>query len=317
MKRVLIIGAAGQIGSELAGALRERYGNNNVIASDIKVNPDNISTDEGIYRVVDCTDGKAVSDIVKKWDVHIIYHLAAVLSAAAEENPQLAWHINMTGLLNVLQVAREHKCQVFHPSSIGVFGSTTPPNNTPQDTIQRPTTLYGITKVAGELLCDYYFNRFGVDTRGVRYPGIMSHRTLPGGGTTDYAAEIYYAAVRRKKYTCYLSKGTYLDMMYIPDAIRAAIDLMEADSSKLKHRNSYNVTAMSVCPDDIAAEIRTLVPEFAMTYEIDPIRQDIADSWPNSIDDNCAREEWGWQPKYDLQSMTKEMVETLTRRYRK
>ncbi len=314
MKRILVTGAAGQIGSELTRALRERYGSENVIASDIKTEPNNGIGDHGVYQIVDCTDANRVAEVVKQWRVDIIYHLAAILSAVAEENPQLAWHVNMTGLHNILEVAREHKCQVFHPSSIGAFGPATPLRDTPQDTIQRPTTMYGVTKVSGELLCDYYFRRFCVDTRGVRYPGLISHQTLPGGGTTDYAVEIYYGAVYRRQYTCYLRDNTYLDMMYMPDAIRAAIELMEADPSTLIHRNAFNVTAMSVSPRDIVTEIRRIIPEFTMAYEIDGERQQIADSWPNSIDDSAAREQWGWQPEYDLRSTTKDMIRALSQK---
>ena len=312
MSKILVTGAAGQIGSELTGALRKRYGYDNVIASDIKGDPDKNSTGNGIHQIVDCTDARKVTDVVEKYDVGVIYHLAAILSAVAEEDPNLAWHVNMAGLHNVLEAAREHGCQVFHPSSIGAFGPTTPMDNTPQDTIQHPTTMYGVTKVAGELLCDYYFKRFGVDTRGVRFPGLISHQTLPGGGTTDYAVEIYYAAVQRKKYVCYLKKDTRLDMMYMPDAIRAAIELMEADPSRLKHRNAFNITAMSVSPDEIASEIKKVIPKFTVTYEIDSVRQGIADTWPNNVDDSAARKEWGWKPEYNLETMTKDMIEALT-----
>jgi len=314
MEKILVTGALGQIGSDLTMALRGKYGNENVIASDIKTNPDKISLESGTFHIIDCTNINRIADIVKKYKVKIIYHLAAILSAVAEENPQHAWNVNMQGVYNISEVAREYKCRVFIPSSIGVFGSTTPLNNTPQNTIQRPETMYGVTKVAGELLCDYYFRRFGIDIRGVRYPGLISYKTLPGGGTTDYAVEIYYKAIKQKKYTCYLKRGTYLDMMYMPDAIKAAIDIMEANIDQLKHRNAFNVTAMSVAPENIAAEIKKIIPEFFIDYKIDPIRQAIADSWPNNIDDSAAREEWGWQPKYDLQSMTNDMIEKLSQK---
>ena len=231
-----------------------------------------------------------------------------------EAKPQLAWDVNINGLYNVLEVAQEKKCAVFVPSSIGAFGSSTPLDDTPQDTIQRPNTMYGVTKVAGELLCDYYHTRFGVDTRGVRYPGIISNETLPGGGTTDYAVEIFYEAIKNKKYTCNLGAGTFLDMMYMPDAIKAAIDLMEADSGKLKHRNAFNVTAMSFDPEIIAAEIKKMIPEFTMDYKVDPVKQAIADSWPNSMDDSAAKEEWGWKPDYTLPEMTKDMIEVLSKK---
>ncbi|MBL7136838.1 MAG: NAD-dependent epimerase/dehydratase family protein, partial [Candidatus Marinimicrobia bacterium] len=263
---------------------------------------------------MDVTNEIQVAEIVEKFDIKVIYHLAALLSAVAEAKPQLAWDINMNGLYNILEVAREYDCSVFTPSSIGVFGPSTPQNKTPQDTIQRPNTIYGVTKVAGELLCDYYHKRFGVDTRGLRYPGIISYKTLPGGGTTDYAVDIYYEALKNKKYTCFLKKGTYLDMMYMPDAINAAIDLMEADPAKFKHRNAYNITAMSFAPEHICAEIKKHIPEFEMTYDADPVRQAIAESWPNSMDDSAAREEWGWEPKYDLSKMTEDMLKELKKK---
>jgi nucleoside-diphosphate-sugar epimerase len=314
MRKILVTGAAGQIGSELTMALRERYGNENVIATGHKTKPDNALIESGPFYFIDCTEISTVAEVVKKYKVDTIYHLAALLSAVAEEKPQLAWNVNMIGLYNVLEVARMYECSVFTPSSIGAFGPTTPLDKTPQDTIQRPNTMYGVTKVAGELLCDYYFKRFGVDTRGVRYPGIISYKTPPGGGTTDYAVEIYYRAIEHKKYTCYLKKGTYLDMMYMPDALKAAIDLMEASPAKLNHRNAFNVTAMSVAPENIAAEIEKIVPEFTMDFKIDPLRQAIADSWPNSMDDGAAREEWEWQPTYDLVSMTQDMIEKLSQK---
>jgi nucleoside-diphosphate-sugar epimerase len=314
MQKILVTGAAGQIGSELTMALREGYGNQNVIAAGHKKKPDNPLLESGPFHFIDCTEINTVAEMVKKYKVDTIYHLAALLSAVAEEKPQRAWNVNMIGLYNVLEVARTYTCSVFTPSSIGAFGPSTPLDKTPQDTIQRPNTMYGITKVAGELLCDYYFKRFGVDTRGVRYPGITSYKTPPGGGTTDYAVEIYYHAIKRRKYTCYLKKGTYLDMMYMPDALKAAIDLMEASPAKLKHRNAFNVTAMSVAPEDIGAEIKKIIPEFAMDFNIDPLRQAIADSWPNSMDDSAAREEWGWQPEYDLVSMTQDMMGKLSQK---
>ena len=316
MRKILVTGAAGQIGSELTMALRERYGNENVIAAGHKTEPDNGLLESGPFHFIDCREIGTVAEMVKKYKVDTIYHLAALLSAVAEEKPQLAWNVNMIGLYNVLEVARTYQCSVFTPSSIGAFGPTTPLDKTPQDTIQRPNTMYGVTKVAGELLCDYYFKRFGVDTRGVRYPGIVSYKTPPGGGTTDYAVEIYYHAIEHKKYTCYLKKGTYLDMMYMPDAIKAAIDVMEASPAKLNHRNAFNVTAMSVAPENIAAEIQRIIPEFTMDFTIDPLRQAIAESWPNSMDDSAAREEWEWQPEYDLVSMTHDMIEKLSQQLR-
>ena len=312
MRKILVTGAAGQIGSELTMALREKYGNENVIATGHKTKPDRALLESGPFHFIDCADIRTVDEVVRNYKVGTMYHLAAILSAVAEKDPQLAWNVNMIGLYNVLEVARKYECSVFTPSSIGAFGPSTPLNKTPQDTVQRPNTMYGVTKVAGELLCDYYFKRFGVDTRGVRYPGIISYKTLPGGGTTDYAVDIYYQAIKERKYTCYLKKGTYLDMMYMPDALKAAIDLMEANPAKLTHRNAFNVTAMSFAPEDIAAEIKKIIPEFTIDFKIDPLRQAIADSWPNNMDDSAAREEWGWQPEYDLESMTKDMIEKLS-----
>lgn len=312
MERILVTGSVGQIGSELTLALRERYGNENVVAGGRKTQPSEELRNSGPFEIVDCTDIEAVNRVVKKYRIDAIYHLAALLSTVAENNPQLAWQVNVNALVNVLEVAREHNCAVFTPSSIGAFGPTTPTDNTPQDTIQRPTCMYGVTKVSGELLCDYYHEKFGVDTRGLRYPGIISYVTLPGGGTTDYAVQIFYDAIKHRSYTCFLKQGTKLDMMYMPDAIKGAIAIMEADSSKLKHRNAFNVSAMSFAPEDISAEVRKLIPDFTMDYEVDPLRQSIADSWPNSMDDSAAREEWGWQPDYDLPRMCEDMIAKLT-----
>ena len=313
MKRILVTGACGQVGSELTLALRDRYGSDNVIATGHVTRPSEKLLNSGPFHFIDCTDINSVEEIVKEHNTEIIYHLAALLSAKAEANPQLAWDVNINGLYNVLEVAREHKCTVFTPSSIGAFGPTTPLDNTPQDTIQRPNTMYGVTKVAGELLCDYYHHRFGVDTRGVRWPGLISYITPPGGGTTDYAVEIYYEAIKHRKYTnCFIKEGTYMDMMYMPDAIKSAIDIMEADTGKLKHRNAYNVTAMSFAPEHIAGEIKKHIPDFIIEYRVDPVRQAIAESWPNNMDDNAAREEWGWKPEYDLASMTEDMITKLS-----
>ena len=314
MKKFLVTGALGQIGSELILALCERYGAKNVIITDKCPKPKGDFLSGCRFLEMDVTNEKQVAEIVEKFDIKVIYHLAALLSAVAEAKPQLAWDVNMNGLYNILEVAREYDCSVFTPSSIGVFGPSTPQYKTPQDTIQRPNTIYGVTKVAGELLCDYYYKRFVVDTRGLRYPGIISYKTLPGGGTTDYAVEIYYEALKNKKYTCFLKEGTYLDMMYMPDAINAAIDLMEADPAKFKHRNAYNITAMSFAPEHICAEIKKHIPEFEMTYDVDPVRQAIAESWPNSMDDSAAREEWGWEPKYHLSKMTEDMLKELKKK---
>ena len=292
-------------------ALRKVYGNNNVIAGGHVKYPDASLYDPRPFEFVDCLEANRLFEIVKKHGIGRIYHLAAILSAVAEANPSLAWNVNINGLHNVLEVARECGCSVFTPSSIGAFGLSTPLDNTPQDTIQRPWTMYGITKVTGELICDRYFKVYGVDTRGVRYPGIISNITPPGGGTTDYAVEIFYKAIKEKHYTCYLKKGTYLDMMYMPDAIQAAIDLMEADPSRLEHRNAFNVAAMSFEPEQIAAEIRKRIPGFKMDYKIDPVRQAIAESWPNKMDDSIARREWDWYAEYDLAKMTKDMIKVL------
>jgi len=311
MKRILITGALGQIGSELITFLRKRYGQENVIASDIKPIPEETIKQGGIFEHIDCLDAQEIYSVIKKYRIDTIFHLAAVLSAIGEKNPQLAWKVNINGLYNVLEIAREYKCAVFSPSSIAVFGPSTPKDNTPQETIQRPSTIYGLTKVTGELLGDYYYSKYRVDTRGVRFPGIISYATLPGGGTTDYAVEIFYQAVKNKKYTCFLDKDTYLDMMYMPDALKAAVSLMEADPSRLKHRNAYNVTAESFNPEQLAREIKKYIPDFEIYYTVDPMRQEIADSWPNRLDDTAAREDWGWSPDYDLKTMTKDMIEKL------
>jgi len=314
MQRILVTGALGQIGSELVPALRARYGAEAVVASDIRMMPKNDLFATGPFEFVDCTKAKQIQEVVRRHDIDTIYHLAALLSAVAEEKPQVAWDINMGGLYRILEVARQNRCAVFTPSSIGAFGPTTPREKTPQDTIQRPNTMYGVTKVAGELLCDYYHKRFGVDTRGVRYPGIISHTAPPGGGTTDYAVDIFYEAVRHGRYTCFLSAETSLDMMYMPDAVKAAIEVMEADPARLEHRNAFNVTAMQFTPEELAAEIRKHMPGFTIDYRVDPVRQSIADSWPDSLDDSAAREEWGWTPDYTLPVMTADMLENLKKK---
>jgi nucleoside-diphosphate-sugar epimerase len=310
MKKVLITGSLGQIGSELTTKMREIYGSENIIATDIRKTTSDVVT-SGPFEILDVTDQTALFTIAKKHKVDTIIHLAALLSATAEQKPLLAWNLNMGGLVNALEVARELQCQFFTPSSIGAFGPTTPKDWTPQDTIQRPTTMYGVNKVAGELLCDYYHHKFGVDTRGLRFPGLISYVTPPGGGTTDYAVEIYYEAVKHKRYTSYIEKGTYMDMMYMPDALNAVIQLMEADGSKLKHRNSFNVSAMSFDPEQMATEIRKTIPEFVLNYQVDPVRQAIAESWPNHIDSSCAMEEWGFKAEYNLEKMTREMLGKL------
>ncbi len=312
MKNVLIIGATGQIGSELTMKLREAYPGGNVVAGYIKgAEPKGELLESGPSALVDITDASQIADAVERYNIDTIYNLAALLSAVAEARPQLAWKIGVGGLYNTLEVAREKGCAVFTPSSIGSFGPSTPHTKTPQDTVQRPETIYGVTKVTGELLADYYARRFGVDTRSVRFPGLISYTTPPGGGTTDYAVDIYYSAVKGEPFKCPLKPGTFMDMMYMPDALRAAIEIMEADPTRLKHRNSFNIASMSFDPEIIYAKIREYMPEFTMTYELDPLRQAIADSWPDSLDDTCAREEWDWKPEFDLDTMTRDMIKNL------
>ena len=315
MKKVLIIGSTGQIGSELTLELRKRYGNENIVAGYIKgAEPKGILKESGPSELVDVTDAQVISDVVKKHDIDTIYNLAALLSVVAESKPRLAWKIGIDGLWNVLEVARENKCAVFTPSSIGSFGDDTPHDDTPQDTIQRPKTIYGVSKVTTELLSDYYFHKYGVDTRSVRFPGIISYMTLPGGGTTDYAVDIYYNAVRGDKFVCPIAKGTYMDMMYMPDALNAAIMLMEADLTRLVHHNGFNIAAMSFEPEMIYHEIKKHKPDFEMVYDVDPLKEAIATSWPNRMDDSCARKEWDWKPQYDLSSMTVDMLDKLSKK---
>ncbi len=314
MNRILITGATGQIGSELTLALRNAYGNDQVVASGRKHPPSHAISESGPFLYLDVTDHRALTEVVRNHNIDTIFHLASLLSAVAEAHPQLAWQVNMGGLTNVLEVAREQGCAVFFPSSIGAFGPTTPRDHTPQDTLQQPTTIYGITKLSGELLCNYYYRRFGVDCRGVRYPGLISYVTKPGGGTTDYAVEIFHAALRGETYRCFLRPDSRLDMMYMPDAIRAAISLMEADGSSLTHRNGYNITAMNFTPAELAAAIRCHIPDFTMAYHIDPLRQAIADSWPHSMDDSAARREWRWQPHFTMDAMVFDMLTKLRAR---
>ncbi|RLC84528.1 MAG: L-threonine 3-dehydrogenase [Chloroflexi bacterium] len=315
MNKILVTGACGQIGSELTMALRQKYGNENVVATGHKTKPGPTLRDSGPFEFIDVTRRETVEEVVDRYNIGTIYHMAAILSAVGEQNPHLAWDVNINGLYNILEIARERELtRVFCPSSIAVFGPETPRDNTPQETVLRPTTMYGITKVAGELLCDYYFRRFGLDVRGVRYPGIISSETLPGGGTTDYAVEIFYEAIKHKRYTCFLREDTVLPMMYMPDCIRATIMLMEADLSRLKHHADFNLAAMSFCPAELVAEIKKHIPEFVCEYKPD-FRQEIADSWPRTIDDSAAREEWGWEPQYDLAAMTADMLEKLGRKY--
>lgn len=317
MKNVLVIGSTGQIGSELTMKLRGLY-NGNIVAGYIPgAEPKGELLESGPSAVVDVTKPEQIGEVVSKYKIDTIYNLAAILSAVAEVKPQLAWTIGMGGLFNVLEVAREKQCAVFTPSSIGSFGDNTPKDKTPQDIVRDPKTMYGVTKVSGELLSNYYNVRFGVDTRSVRFPGLISYVTPPGGGTTDYAVDIYYSAVKGEEFECPIAAGTYMDMMYMPDGLRAAIEIMEADPSKLKHRNSFNIASMSFEPEIIYNKIKEYIPDFKMVYKVDPLRQAIAESWPNSLDDTCAREEWGWKPEYDLDAMTRDMIEKLRQRFGK
>lgn len=312
MKNVLVIGSTGQIGSELTMALRKRYGNEHIVAGYIVgAEPKGELAESGPSAIADVTDGEGIAEIVKKHKIDTIYNLAALLSVVAESKPRLAWKIGIDGLWNILEVARENGCAVFTPSSIGSFGVETPHDPTPQDTIQRPRTIYGVSKVTTELLSDWFHHKYGVDTRSVRFPGIISYVTPPGGGTTDYAVDIYYYAVRGEKFVCPIKAGTRMDMMYMPDALRAAMELMEADPSRLIHHNGFNVAAMSFDPDMIYNEIKRHCPTFEMEYQMDPLKQSIAESWPDIMDDSCAREEWGWQHEYNLREMTKDMLEKL------
>lgn len=316
MKNVLVIGSTGQIGSELTMKLRALYPEGNIVAGFIKgAEPKGILLESGPSAEADVRNAQGLADIVEKYKIDTIYNLAALLSAVAEKKPLLAWDIQMNGLINILEVAREKGCAVFTPSSIGSFGPNTPRVDTPQDTIQRPRSMYGVTKVATELLSDYYFNKYGVDTRAVRFPGLISYTTLPGGGTTDYAVEIYYAAVKGEEFVCPIAKGTFMDMMYMPDALKAAVDIMNADPSRLIHRNAFNIASMSFDPEIIYNKICEHIPGFKMRYEVDPVRQAIADSWPDKMDDSCARAEWDWAPSYDLETMTVDMIKSLKKKF--
>ena len=318
MKNVLVIGSTGQIGSELTMKIRREIPGSTVVAGYIPgAEPKGELLESGPSAVADVRDAQGLAAIVRQYQIDTVYNLAALLSAVAERKPLLAWDIQMNGLLNILEIAREHRCAVFTPSSIGSFGPETPHVGTPQDTIQRPRSMYGVTKVATELLSDYYHHKYGVDTRSVRFPGLISYTTLPGGGTTDYAVEVYYAAVKGEEFVCPIAPGTYMDMMYMPDALHAAIQLMDADPSRLKHRNSFNIASMSFEPEQIFAKIREYIPDLKVRYEVDPVRQAIATSWPDSMDDSCAREEWDWKPTYDMDSMTRDMIRHLKARYEK
>lgn len=314
-KKILVTGSVGQIGSELTLALRRKYGNDNVVATGRKTKPSEILLNSGPFEFIDITDRKSVEKVVKEYNVDTIYNMAAILSAVGEEKPLLCWDVNINGLYNILEIAREFEmAKVFVPSSIAAFGPETPQENTPQETILKPKTMYGVTKVAGELLGDYYFKRFGLDVRGVRYPGIISSETLPGGGTTDYAVEIFYEAIKNKKYTCFVKKDTVLPMMYMPDCIKGTIDLMETDIKNLKHHCDFNMASMSFSAEELANEIKKHIPDFVCKYKPD-FRQAIADTWPKTINDISARKEWGWKPKYNISTMTKDMLDKLGKRY--
>jgi len=313
MKNILIIGSTGQIGSELTMELRKRYSGAQVVAGYISgAEPKGELAGSGPSALVDITNAQQIAETVSTYSIDTIYNLAALLSAVGETKPLLAWHIGIDGLFNVLEVAREKNCAVFTPSSIGAFGPDALKNRTPQNSVRNPQTMYGVTKVTGELLSNYYFKRYGVDTRSVRFPGLISYVTPPGGGTTDYAVDIFYSAVKKEHFICPIAAGTFMDMMYMPDGLQAAIQLMEADPSRLRHRNAFNVTAMSFDPEIIFNQVKKYVPDFTMEYQIDPLRQAIAESWPDSLDDSCAREEWDWNPQYDLDAMTRDMLEKLS-----
>jgi nucleoside-diphosphate-sugar epimerase len=316
IKRILVTGSVGQIGSELTMELRRRYGAENVIATGRKTEPSEELLNSGPFHFIDVTKIETVEEMIKKYNIDTVFHMAAVLSATGESNPQLCWNVNMNGTINILELGLKYEmARIIIPSSIAVWGPGVPLENTPQETVLQPTTMYGVTKVCGELLCDYYVHKFGLDIRGLRYPGIISHKTLPGGGTTDYAVEIFYEAIDKGRYTCFLREDTKLPMMYMPDCIAGTIQLAEADFSKLKHHSNFNHAAVSFSPAELAAEIKKHIPEFEITYEPD-YRQEIADSWPNSIDDSAAREEWGWRHQWDLSSMTEDMIEHLRERHK-
>jgi nucleoside-diphosphate-sugar epimerase len=314
-RKILVTGATGQIGSELTLELRKKYGGDNVIAVGHSKKPSHKLFESGPFESVDASQRKSLEEIVEKYCVDTVYHLAAILSATGEQNPQLAWKVNMESLYNVLEIARERSLfRVFWPSSIAAFGPNAPRVRTPQVTVLTPGTMYGVTKVAGELLCNYYFLKFSVDVRSLRYPGIISTEALPCGGTTDYAVAIFYEAIKNKAYTCFVREDTILPMMYMPDCVKATVDLMEADLHRVKRHDGYNVTGMSFSAGELASEIKKYIPEFRCDYKPD-FRQKIADSWPMSIDDSMARRDWGWKPTYDLASMTSDVLEKLSKRF--
>ncbi|QQD84775.1 NAD-dependent epimerase/dehydratase family protein [Jeotgalicoccus sp. ATCC 8456] len=316
MKRIIITGALGQIGTELTVKLMELYGEENVLPTDVHKNSDNEMITSKL-EILDVRDFDQMDELVKKFKPDTILHMAALLSATCEKDPLLAWDINMNGLINALEVARIHDLKFFTPSSIGSFGESTPKKNTPQTTIQRPNTMYGVNKVSGELLCDYYYDKFNVDTRGVRFPGLISHIKEPGGGTTDYAVDIYFEAIKSGKYTCFLEEETYLDMMYIDDAIDAIIKLMEADAKSLSTGNAFNITAISASPKEFTTEIKKHIPDFEIDYDVDPVRQKIADTWPEQLDCSEAEKQWGFAPKYDLEKLTTTMLTAIKEKYKK
>ncbi len=315
MKNILVIGSTGQIGSELTMKLRRMLPEGNIVAGYVRgAEPAGELLESGPSAEADVLDGAGIAAIVDRYRIDTVYNLAALLSAVAEKKPLLAWNIQINGLMNILEIAREKGCAVFTPSSIGSFGPETPRDNTPQDTVQRPRSMYGVTKVTTELLSDYYHLKYGIDTRSVRFPGLISHVTLPGGGTTDYAVNIYYSAVRGEEFVCPIKAGTFMDMMYMPDALKAAVDIMNADPDRLVHRNSFNIASMSFDPEMLRAKICEHIPTFRMRYEVNPVCQAIADSWPDRMDDSCARREWDWKPSYDLESMTADMISELKKK---
>ncbi len=313
MKRILVTGAAGQIGTELVAALRDALGSDRVVATDLRhPGGEHPVVAGGPFETLDCTDGEAVLRATRAHRPDTVFHLAALLSAVGERNPLQAWEVNLGGLMTVLEAARTEGFALFTPSSIAAFGPDAPRDPTPQDTVQRPRSMYGVTKVAGELVCDYYHRKFGVDTRGLRYPGLISHSSPPGGGTTDWAVEIFHEAVAHGRYTSFLGPDTQLDMMYMDDAVRAALELMDADPARLEHRNAFNVTAFQLTPEGLAQVLRTRIPGFVLDYDVDPVRQGIADSWPRRLDDSAARREWGWAPAYGVEDMVDAMLHALS-----